>query len=132
MIETVNHPNFHAVWDCGHGNMQEMPQHESLKILGHHVYALHVQDNWGNDDHHLAPFSGSLNLDSLMHGLLDIGYKGYFTFESGNIFYPAGKRRPYEEDTRLAKPPLRLRRTAEKYLYEIGKCILEEYGCYEI
>ena len=132
MIETVDHPNFHAVWDCGHGNMQEMPQHESLKILGHHVYALHVQDNWGYDDHHLAPFSGSLNLDSLMHGLSDIGYRGYFTFESGNIFYPAGKRRPYDGDKRLAKPPLRLRQTAEKYLYEIGRCILEEYGCYEI
>ena len=132
MIETVDHPNFHAVWDAGHGNMQDMPQHESLKILGHHVYALHVQDNWGNDDHHLMPFSGSLNLDSLMHGLIDIGYQGYFTFESGNVFYPAGKRRPYTEDTRLSRPPLRLRRTAEKYLYEIGKCILEEYGCYEI
>ena len=132
MIEYVNHPLFHAVWDAGHGNMQDMPQDESLRILGHHVYALHVQDNWGNDDHHLAPFFGSLNLDSLMHGLQDIGYKGYFTFESGNILYPAGKRRPYQEDTRLQRAPLRLRQRAEAFLYEIGKCILEEYDCYEI
>jgi len=132
MVEYVDHPLFHAVWDTGHGNMQEMPQHEALQLLGGHVRALHVQDNWGSGDHHLAPFSGSLNLDSLMHGLREIGYGGYFTFESGNIFYPADKRRPFDGEEKLRRPPLRLRQTAEAYLYEIGKCILEEYGCYEI
>ena len=34
MVEAVNHPLFHAVWDIGHANMQEMPQHEALQIIG--------------------------------------------------------------------------------------------------
>ncbi|MBQ8401342.1 MAG: sugar phosphate isomerase/epimerase [Clostridia bacterium] len=131
LIDYVNHPLFHGCWDAGHGNMQEMTQADSLRILGEHTYALHIQDNMGNDDQHMAPFFGTLNLDSLMHGLLDIGYKGYFTFESGNILLPHSKRRPFAEDTRLLKAPLELRIEAEKFLYAIGKTILSAYGCFE-
>jgi len=131
LIDYVNHPLFHGCWDAGHGNMQEMSQDESLRILGEHVYALHIQDNMGNDDQHMAPFFGTLSLDSLMHGLSDIGYKGYFTFESGNILLPSGKRRPYEADKRLQRAPLGLRIEAEKFLYAIGKSVLEAYDCFE-
>ena len=132
MVEYVNHPLFHAVWDTGHANMQEMPQDEALRLLGGHVRALHVQDNMGDMDSHLVPFLGTLNMDSLMNGLLDIGYDGYFTFEVGGFFLPADKRRPYARDTRLASAPLDLRRAFERYLYQLGKCVLEAYGCYEI
>ena len=130
-IDFVDHPLLHACWDTGHGNMQETPQDEALRILGHHVYALHVQDNYGDKDAHMAPFFGTLNLDSLMHGLKAIDYSGYFTFESGNIFLSPGKRRFFESDSRLLRAPLALRIQAEKLLYEIGKCALEAYGCFE-
>lgn len=130
MIETVDHPLFHAVWDTGHANMKEMPQDEALRLLGSHVRALHVQDNLGNKDSHIAPFFGTLNLDSLMHGLLDIGYEGYFTFEVSN-FAVAAEKRPFEADTRLATPPLAARDALDRYLYEIGKCILQAYDCFE-
>jgi len=131
MIDYVNHPLFHACWDAGHGNMQETTQDEALRTLGEHVYALHVQDNMGNHDSHMAPYFGTLNMDSLMHGLIDIGYKGYFTFESGNIFLPARYRRPYDKDTRLNRAPLPLRISAEKLLYDIGKYTLDAYNMYE-
>lgn len=130
MIEVVDHPLFHAVWDTGHANMKEMPQDEALRLLGSHVRALHVQDNLGNKDSHIAPFSGTLNLDSLMHGLLDIGYEGYFTFEVSNLAVAAEKR-TFETDTRLATPPLAVRDAFDRYLYEIGKCILQTYNCFE-
>ena len=131
MIETVNHPLFHAVWDTGHANMQEMPQDEALRILGHHVRALHVQDNMGDADTHLVPFLGTLNLDAVMCGLADIGYNGYFTFEVGRFFTPADKRRPFGRNTSLAAAPIELRDAFEHYLYELGKCVLEKYGCFE-
>ncbi len=132
MIEYVNHPLFHAVWDTGHANMQEMPQDEALRLLGSHVRALHVHDNHGAHDEHLVPFLGSLNLDSLMTGLLDIGYDGYFTFEVGRFFNHPSKRRQFERETKLLNEPLNLRKSFERYLYELGKCVLETYGCYEI
>jgi sugar phosphate isomerase/epimerase len=112
--------------------MQEMPQDEALRLLGSHVRALHVQDNLGNKDAHLAPFSGTMNLDAVMHGLMDIGYDGYFTFEVSGCFQPAKKRRPFPADTRLADASLELRRAFEAYLYQLGKCVLETYGCYEV
>ena len=58
-------------------------------------------------------------------------YDGYFTFEVGGIFKPFSQRRPYEADTRLAKPPLALKQAAERFLYELGKCVLEAYSCFE-
>lgn len=131
MIECVNHPLFHAVWDTGHANMQEMPQDEALRILGSHVRALHIQDNFGDVDSHLVPFLGTLNMDAVMTGLLDIGYDGYFTFEVGSYFTPAEKRRKYERNTRLSSAPIELRDAFERYLYELGKCILEKYDCFE-
>ena len=131
MIERVDHPLFHAVWDVGHANMQEMPQDEALRMLGGHVRALHIQDNMGDKDSHLVPFLGSLNMDSVMTGLFDIDYKGYFTFEVGAFFTPESKRREYTRSTRLAGAPIELRDAFERYLYELGKCILEKYNCFE-
>ena len=77
------------------------------------------------------PFLGTLNLDAVMTGLTDIGYDGYFTFEVGGFFTPSEKRRPFARDTRLASAPLELRFAFERYLYELGKCVLEKYGCFE-
>ena len=131
MIECVDHPLFHAVWDVGHANMQEMPQDEAMRLLGEHIFALHIQDNMGDKDSHLTPFLGTLNLDSVMNGLLDIGYDGYFTFEVGCIFLPSSKRKRYDKDTRLETAPIELRDAYEHYLYELGKCILEKYNCFE-
>ena len=131
MVTCVSHPLFHAVWDVGHANMQEMPQDEALRMLGDHVHALHIQDNMGDRDSHLVPFLGTLNIDAVMNGLLDIGYKGYFTFEVGGFFAPSKNRRQYPRDTRLLTPPIELRDAFERYLYELGKCILEKYGCFE-
>ena len=131
MIDCVDHPLFHAVWDAGHANLQEMPQDEELRLLGDHVRALHIQDNRGDWDSHLLPFLGTMSMDALMNGLRDIGYNGYFTFEVGGIFTPAEKKRPFEKDTRLYKTPLAVKRAAERYMYELGKCILEAYGCFE-
>lgn len=131
MVDLVDHPLFHAVWDTGHANMQDMPQDEALRILGHHVHALHVQDNFGDQDAHMLPFLGTLNLDSLMHGLIDIGYKGYFSFEVGRVFLPGEKRNAYEADTRLRDAPLSVKIALEKLMYEVGKATLEAYGLYE-
>jgi hypothetical protein len=72
-----------------------------------------------------------MSMDAVMNGLLDIGYNGYFTFEVGGIFTPPTQKRPFEKDTRLQKAPLALKRAAEKYLYDLGKCVLEAYGCFE-
>ncbi len=131
MVEYVNHPLFHAIWDVGHANLQERPQDEAMRMLGDHLRALHIQDNMGDDDYHLAPFLGSLNMDSVMCGLGDIGYRGYFTFEVGGFFTPSDKRRSFDRDTRLVDAPIELRDAFERYLCQLGKIVLEKYNCFE-
>jgi len=131
LIDFIDHPLLHACWDVGHANLQEMPQDEELRIMGSHIRALHVQDNYGATDDHVIPFSGTTSMDSLMHGLMDIGYSGYFTFESCNILKSRAPRRPFEKDTRLFKAPLPLRIKAEELIYAIGKYTLEAYDCFE-
>lgn len=131
LIEYIDHPLFHAVWDAGHANLQEMPQNEELRLLGNHVRALHIQDNMGLKDSHLAPFFGTMNLDDVMRGLNDIGYNGYFTFEVGGVFTSSEKRRQYSSDTRLAAPYIELHDAFEQFLYTLGKTVLEKYNCFE-
>lgn len=131
MIETVDHPLFHAVWDTGHANLQPMPQQEELRLLGSHVKALHIQDNLGIKDQHLLPFHGTTDMDSVMEGLLDIGYEGYFTFEVSRFFDSGIPRRTDATESRLPAPDLALQDAAEHYLYQLGRSILERYGLFE-
>lgn len=131
LIDWIDHPLLHACWDAGHANLQDMPQDEELRLLGSHVHALHVQDNWGDQDIHMAPFFGTLNLDALMHGLAEIGYRGYFTFEATNMLLPAKLRRPFSKEQLLLRAPIQLRAKAEALLYEIGRTVLEVYDCLE-
>lgn len=130
-IDFVEHPLFHCCWDTGHANSQEMSQHEELKILGKDVYALHVQDNPGRGDLHMAPYFGSMNIDSLMYGLLDIGYDGYFTFEADSMLCSAYRKRTFNNDSRLLVAPMDIKQKAESLLYDIGKHILTSYNCFE-
>lgn len=131
LIDYVDHPLLQGCWDTGHGNMQPLSQREAVNLLGKRLRALHVQDNLGNDDHHFAPFFGTMDIDSLMQGLLDIEYKGYFTFESTNMALPAGRRRKDSVAGRLRQLPLELKCRAESLLYDIGSHILTAYGLSE-
>ena len=131
MIETVDHPLFHAVWDTGHANLQPMPQDEEMRLLGSHLRALHIHDNMGDKDTHMLPFQGTMDMDSVLCGLRDIDYKGYFTFEVGRFFAPTAKRRTDCPDGLLTKAPIELQDAMEGYLYTLGKTVLETYGLYE-
>jgi sugar phosphate isomerase/epimerase len=131
LCDLIGSPWVKCCYDIGHANLQDMPQKEELKILGHRVHALHVQDNCGDDDFHLAPFLGTTNYDDVMTGLIEIGFKGYFTFESEGIFSNPARRRPFDGEDRLKKAPLSLRIKAEELIYEIGKTILSAYDMYE-
>lgn len=124
-IECIDHPLCHAIWDIGHGNLQPMPQAEALQLLGSHVRALHIHDNMGTRDTHMPPFTGTVDMDSVMQGLLAIGYTGYFTYEVGKL------TRPVAADTCLAAASLEMRVAAERYWYETGKYVLEAYNCFE-
>lgn len=130
------HPLLHCNWDTGHANMRGTDQKADIVAMGGHLRGLHIQDNFGACDEHLAPFMGTLDIDAVMQGLIAIDYRGYFTFEADNMLlvgrWPHSRRQsPSVAERRLAIPPLELKRKAIALLYEIGRSILSAYGCFE-
>ena len=131
LIDYINHPLLKACWDTGHGNLQKLPQHEALKLLGNRVAAVHIQDNAGDYDDHILPFCGTLSMDSVMLGLKEIGFDGYFTFEADNTPYLSWRKPEREYDGKCFKLPVDFRKRFEKIMYDMGKYVLTQYGCFE-
>jgi len=123
----MGHPLFGCCWDIGHGHMRGIPPHDELAALGKNLTAVHIHDNDGHADQHLAPFFGTIDMDSVMKGILDAGFSGYFTFESDNFL-------PFRENHgsgALAAPPVEVKRAALRMLYAIGRECLSAYGLLE-
>ena len=133
-IDFVGHPLVHGCWDTGHANC-EGSQYDEIMALGEELYAIHYNDNHGAKDDHVAPFLGRLNHDEVMSALIDVGFKGYFTLEctSSLVGYDqwTGKRRRFEQASKLREPQLFMQRHIEAMLYECAEWMLGEYGLFE-
>lgn len=142
-LDRMDHPLLAACWDTAHGNIdptaRELGQYRNITELGDKLKGMHISDNFGDSHHHSWPFAGIINFDSVMQGLLDVDYDGFFTFEASytllhqnNMPY---RRKPWEHDgqqvTKLLNPTLELKRKAVELLYETGKYILQTYNCFE-
>lgn len=145
-LDRMGEDRLGACWDTAHGNLNAPPrdntQYEAVKALGDRLFALHVSDNFGRRLHwHSFPFSGTVNFDSLLSGLSEIGYRGAFNFEASYIMrnakMPPVRRNKWTHPTdptfvpKLTDPPLELIMQAEKLLYATGKYLLEQYELYE-
>lgn len=143
-IDYMNHPLLAACWDTAHGNIdpvaRELGQYQNIISLGDKLKGMHISDNFGDVHHHSWPFAGIINFDSVMQGLLDVNYDGYFTFEASytilhhrNLPY---QRQPWNHNgeavTKLLDPSIELKKKSVDLLYETGKYILETYDCFEI
>ena len=133
-VEYVNHPLFHACWDTGHGNC-EGNQYDEILAIGEELYAVHINDNTGRGDEHIIPYLGTVNMDEIMHALIDIKNKGVFTFESNSTLRSSkswhGDRRIFETDNRLREPQLFMQKHLEKLMYDMGEYILRTYNCFD-
>lgn len=137
-IDYVDHPLFHGCWDTGHAN-QEGSQYDEILALGEHLYAIHYNDNHGVTDDHIIPFLGRLNHDEIMHALIDVGFKGYFTLECvwSLVRYNqiTGKRNRFEKEgvtLKLSEPQLFMQQYLEKLMYDTAKWMLEQYDLFEV
>ncbi|MBR3942104.1 MAG: sugar phosphate isomerase/epimerase [Clostridia bacterium] len=126
-VSYMNHPLFGAAWDVGHANMDAIDHYAEIMEMGSNLKAIHVHDNNGIRDEHTAPFLGTADYDSLMKGLIESGFSGYFTLES-DCFFKFNRGR---EQGRLAHVSTELKRDAISLLYKISKHILSSYNVYE-
>lgn len=68
-------------WDTGHANISAQRQEESLLLIGSRLRMVHVNDNFAEDDVHIAPFLGNTDWAGVARGLKGIGYEGSLNLE---------------------------------------------------
>ena len=77
---------FAFCFDTGHAHACRVDIKQALHTLGGRVQALHIHDNDGVSDLHLAPYMGTVNWQSFAEGLQDIRYEGAISFETYAVF----------------------------------------------
>jgi sugar phosphate isomerase/epimerase len=101
-------------WDTGHANINRpFKQSDELRKLGQRLKALHVADNAGRGDDHLAPYMGTIDWPDILQALKDIDYQGTFNFECHN------------QAIRIMDPDLRL--SSIRLIHKIGLNLIRQY-----
>jgi len=72
---------FAACLDTGHMNMMGLSPAVAAVKLGGLLKILHVHDNFGTEDYHLAPGIGTVDWKAFICALRQIGYDGVFSLE---------------------------------------------------
>ena len=107
--------HFDVLVDTGHSSIVGGDAAEDIRRLGHRVKGLHVHDNNYRGDDHLIPYEGTMDWDSIMKALADIGYEGDLTFEALHPFAHIDER---------------LLISKARYLHDVGRCLIEKFDEY--
>lgn len=86
-IRDTAHPNLYLLFDIGHAQMADEDPAEVLSDVGDRLGYVHLDDNDGENDLHLALTDGVQTRESLtdlFHVLDDIGYDGPVSLEIKN------------------------------------------------
>jgi len=73
---------FGFLLDIGHLQLVNKNMRTFLPIIGKRLKALHLHDNDGSDDQHMAPMTGKINWQLLCDCLKEVGYTGDLSFET--------------------------------------------------
>lgn len=70
--------------DTGHANLLHHDIRSFVLTLGKRLKCMHIHDNNGENDQHMAPLTGTLDWENLCTSLKEIGYEGDLSFETFN------------------------------------------------
>lgn len=82
-------------WDTGHAQISMQDPYRSILRVGKRLRMVHVNDNFGEDDVHLAPFLGEIPWDDVLRALREVGYDGSMNVEVTCSRLPEELRKPY-------------------------------------
>ena len=83
IVKEINDSSFAMCLDTGHANLcrdWHTPA-EAIREYGTIIKALHVHDNRGKHDEHLAPFHGTIDWKAFSVALHDTGFDGVLSLE---------------------------------------------------
>lgn len=88
-VESIDRYNAKAGKECfglcldtGHLNLVGVRPDNYIRTLGKRIKVLHVHDNNGDRDSHLAPYTGKIIWKDLVQALKEVGYSGDIGFET--------------------------------------------------
>lgn len=84
IIDECNCENLGVCFDTGHAFCVGINPDEAVRQYGDRIKVLHVHDNNGKGDQHVAPFVGYINWDKFITSLRDIEFNGVFSLEIHN------------------------------------------------
>ena len=79
----VDHPNFGAMYDTHHSNIEEKSQEGAIKTIAPYLKHVHISENDRG-----TPGSGQVDWDSAFRGLKEINYDGWLTIEAFSTIIP--------------------------------------------
>lgn len=82
-------------WDFGHAHIAGVKQSEGLACVGRRLRMLHINDNHGTVDVHLAPWLGTIDWRDAMQGLSAVGFEELLNYEIIAVRQPAAVREAY-------------------------------------
>ena len=103
--------------DLGHCSLVGIEAQDFIRAMGaDRIQALHVSDNDYINDVHTLPGLGEMNWDEILKALVDIGYRGHFTYEADRFMLNL------EDDF---KP------TASRFMADRGRYLLQKLQKYK-
>lgn len=82
-VREINDENFKICLDTGHVSVfDELDLAEEVRRLGSEIKVLHVHDNDGKGDKHMAPYFGVIDWAEFGNALKEIGFDGVFSLET--------------------------------------------------
>jgi sugar phosphate isomerase/epimerase len=85
LMDAVDNDNFGAVLDTGHQHAQKEILPLSIEKLGARVHYLHVSDNDGQTNQHLALGRGTVDWDGVFTALKKHGFSGHVAVDVGGV-----------------------------------------------
>jgi sugar phosphate isomerase/epimerase len=88
LVKAVDSPWCKVCLDTGHSIVLGMQPSVAVRLIGkEYLSTLHVHDNNGEHDYHWLPYTGKVDWEDFRRALLEIGYSGVLSLETG---IPAG------------------------------------------
>jgi sugar phosphate isomerase/epimerase len=85
LLDQVASPVFGAVLDTGHLHAQKEILPLSVEKLGPRIFYVHVSDNDGRDNEHLAPGRGTVDWEAVFQSLSRHRFGGYVGIDVGHV-----------------------------------------------
>lgn len=93
ILDSIDSPALGFCYDSGHDYIwSHLPPYELLKRYKHRLFAVHLHDNLGQNDDHLAPGEGVIEWDIVKSEIDQSIYQGSYTLESDSAEIPSSRK----------------------------------------